>query len=116
MNESTRLGSIKQEILHLKNEVNTLMSNFKGEIQQKFATVNKRINTMESSVKTIISDQVSERIMRVKDSVIEALKENNLKMQKKVEIMEQQLLENKLYLNKLDQYNRRNNIEIQGIP
>ena len=30
--------------------------------------------------------------------------------------MEQQLLENKLYLNKLDQYNRRNNIEIQGIP
>ena len=30
--------------------------------------------------------------------------------------MEQQLLENKLCLNKLDQYNRRNNIEIQGIP
>ena len=86
MNESTRLGSIKQEILHLKNEVNTLMSNFKGEIQQKFATVNKRINTMESSVKTIISDQVSERIMRVKDSVIEALKENNLKMQKRLKL------------------------------
>ena len=86
MNESTRLGSIKQEILHLKNEVNTLMSNFKGEIQQKFATVNKRLNTMESSVKTIISDQVSERIMRVKDSVIEALKENNLKMQKRLKL------------------------------
>ena len=86
MNESTRPGSIKQEILHLKNEVNTLMSNFKGEIQQKFATVNKRINTMESSVKTIISDQVSERIMRVKDSVIEALKENNLKMQKRLKL------------------------------
>ena len=86
MNESTRLGSIKQEIIHLKNEVNTLMSNFKGEIQQKFATVNKRINTMESSVKTIISDQVSERIMRVKDSVIEALKENNLKMQKRLKL------------------------------
>ena len=86
MNESTRLGSIKQEILYLKNEVNTLMSNFKGEIQQKFATVNKRINTMESSVKTIISDQVSERIMRVKDSVIEALKENNLKMQKRLKL------------------------------
>ena len=86
MNESTRLGSIKQEILHLKNEVNTLMSNFKGEIQQKFATVNKRINTMESSVKTIMSDQVSERIMRVKDSVIEALKENNLKMQKRLKL------------------------------
>ena len=37
-------------------------------------------------------------------------------MQKKVEILEKQLLDNKPYLNKLDQYNRRNNIEIQGIP
>ena len=55
--------------------------------------------------------------MKVKDSVIEALKEDNLiKMQKKVEILEEQLSENRLYLNKLDQYNRRNNIEIQVIP
>ena len=30
--------------------------------------------------------------------------------------MEEQLSENKLYLNKLDQYNRRNNIKIQEIP
>ena len=72
-----------------------------------------------NSVKTFILDLVSESIMKIKDykiKVIEDLQENNLKMQKKVEILEKQLLENKPYLNKLDQYNRRNNIEIQGIP
>ena len=71
-----------------------------------------------NSIKTFILDLVSESIMKIKDykiKVIEDLQENNLKMQKKVEILEKQLLENKPYLNKLDQYNKRNNIEIQGI-
>ena len=47
MNESTRFGSIQQEILDLKNAVITLISNFKDEIHQKFETMNNRINTME---------------------------------------------------------------------
>ena len=37
--------------------------------------------------------------MKVKDSVIEILKEANLKMQKKFEIVEEQASGNKLYLN-----------------
>ena len=80
MSESTRLGSIKQDILDLKNEVSTLMSNFKDKIQQKFETMTNRLNTKENSIKTIILDQVSEIIVKVKDSVIEALKEDNLQM------------------------------------
>ena len=80
MSESTTLGSIKQDILDLKNEVSTLMSNFKDEIQQKFETMTNRLNTKENSIKTIILDQVSEIIVKVKDSVTEALKEDNLKM------------------------------------
>ena len=80
MSESTTFGSIKQDILDLKNEVSTLMSNFKDEIQQKFETMTNRLNTKENSIKTIILDQVSEIIVKVKDSVTEALKEDNLKM------------------------------------
>ena len=72
-------------ILNIKNEVSTLISNFKDEIPQKFETINNRLNTVENSIKTIISDQVSESIMKVKDSVIETLKEDNIKMQNKVE-------------------------------
>ena len=40
--------------------------------------------------------------MKVKYSVIETLKEDNIKMQNKVEILKEQPSENKLYLNKLD--------------
>ena len=56
------------------------MSNFKDDIQQKFETMNNRLNTKENSIKTIILDQVSESIVKVKDSVTEVLKEDNLKM------------------------------------
>ena len=74
--------------------------------------MNNRLVTMENSIKSIISDQVSESIMKVKDSVIEALKEDNLKLQKKVEYLEEQLSHNDTQINKLDQHNRRNSIEI----
>ena len=105
-----------QEFLDHKNEVGAFNSNMKDEIQQKFETINNRVNTMENSIKTISSFQVSESIMKVKDSVIDALQDDNLKMQKEVEILEEKLSENKLCLIKLDQYSRRSNIEIEGLP
>ena len=55
------------------------MLNFNDEIQKKFEIMNNRLNKMEDSIKTIISDQVSESTMKVKDSVTEALKEDNLR-------------------------------------
>ena len=45
--------------------------------------MNKKLYTVENSIKTIIADQVSEIIIKVKDSVIEALNLDKLKMQKK---------------------------------
>ena len=92
-----------QEFLDHKNEVGAFNSNMKDEIQQKFETINNRVNTMENSIKTILSFKVSESIMKVKDSVIDALQDDNLKMQKEVEILEEKLSENKLCLIKLDQ-------------
>ena len=92
-----------QEFLDHKNEVGAFNSNMKDEIQQKFETINNRVNTMQNSIKTILSFKVSESIMKVKDSVIDALQDDNLKMQKEVEILEEKLSENKLCLIKLDQ-------------
>ena len=92
-----------QEFLDHKNEVGAFNSNLKDEIQQKFETISNRVNTMENSIKTISSFQVSESIMKVKDSVIDALQDDNLKMQKGVEILEEKLSENKLCVIKLDQ-------------
>ena len=45
------------------------------------AASNTRLNTMESTIKLITSDQVSGYIMKAKDSVIENHKEDNLKVQ-----------------------------------
>ena len=54
--------------------------------------------------------------MSIKNTIIDALKEENLKLQNKIKKLEDQLLEINQKSNHLDQYNRRNNLEIQGIP
>ena len=53
--------------------------------------------------------------MSIKNTIIDALKEENLKLQNKVKKLEEQLLEIDQKSYHLDQYSKRN-IEIQGIP
>ena len=52
----------------------------------------------------------------IKNRIIDTVKEKNLKLQNKVKKLEEQLLETDQKNNHLDQYSRRNNLEIQGIP
>ena len=54
--------------------------------------------------------------MSVKDSIIEVLKAENLKLKSRIDSLEEKIIELDISRNKLDQYTRRNNIEIQGIP
>ena len=54
--------------------------------------------------------------MSSKNTIIDALKEENLKLQNKVKKIEEQLLEVDQKNNHLDQCSGRNNLEIQGIP
>ena len=54
--------------------------------------------------------------MSIKNTIIDALKEENQKLQNKVKKLEEQFLEIDHKSNHLDQYSRRNNFEIQGIP
>ena len=54
--------------------------------------------------------------MSIKDSIIDALKEENFRLRQKVEHLENKVLDIEIAENKLEQYTRRNNIEIQGIP
>ena len=52
----------------------------------------------------------------MKDSTIEALKEENIKLHKKCENLETRLFDLEKASNKQDKYTRRNNLEIHGIP
>ena len=63
-----------------------------------------------------IRDIVTERISKVKDSIIEALREENIKLQMKCKSLEAKLFESQKASNKQDQYSRRNNLKIHGIP
>ena len=53
--------------------------------------------------------------MSIKDSIIDALKEEGFRLQQQVQHLENNLWDTEIAENKLEQHTRRNNIEIQGI-
>ena len=114
--DNTRLGGIKQDIQDFKNDFNSLLSSLKDEIQSKIENINTRLNQIESNLESNITEQVNKSILKAKDPIITALKDENKMSRVKFEILEKKLAENYKSFNKPDQYNRRNNLEIQGIP
>ena len=112
----TRLGGIKQEFQEFKNSFQVMISDLKLDMERKFENTNKRLQELNDHLKTNIVDQMNESVMSIKDTIIDALKEDNAQLGNKVELLEKKLTEVEISRNKLEQYTRRNNIEIQGIP
>ena len=71
---------------------------------------------LKKNTQKSVTEEVNQSIMSTKNMIIDALKEENLKLQNKVKKSEEQLLEIDQNSNHLDQYDRRNNLENQGIP
>ena len=117
---NTRLGGVKQELQDLKKDVNSSLADFKASIDTKFDVISNRLNAIEENfqrhVNDIITKELNESVMSIKDSIIDALKEENFRLQQKVQHLENKLSDIEIAENKLEQYTRRNNIEIQGIP
>ena len=116
MAENTRLGGIKQEFQEFKNSFQVMISDLRLDMERKFENTNKRLEELNDHLKTNIVDQMNESMMSIKDTIINTLKEDNARLGNKVELLEKKLTEVEISLNKLEQYTRRNNIEIQGIP
>ena len=112
----TRFSGIKQDLLDFKNEINSVLANIKTEMQSKFDDSNNRLNVIENNIKSSINDQVNEISSDSKDSIINALKDDNKKLRSKIEDLDMKLHETELCLNRLGQYNRRNKIEILDLP
>ena len=70
---------------------------------------------MESSIQGRFDDLKGE-ILNLKDIVIKNLLEENKNLNAKIKQLEAQVIQNEKSLNSLDQYGRRNNLEITGIP
>ena len=72
--------------------------------------------TIKSSFKENLDDLVVESLSKIKDSINEALREENSLLHQKNEKLESRISVLETDLNKLDQYSRCNNLDIQGIP
>ena len=95
----------------LKNPFKILESS----IDLKFEGIYHRLSSYEQNLQPNITAIVNKSIMSIKDSIIEALEEENQNLWKKVNELEEKLMPVEMSRNKLDQYNRQNNVEMQGI-
>ena len=59
---------------------------------------------------------MNESVISIKDKIIDPLKKDNAQLRNKLELLEKKLHEVEISHNNLEQYTRRNNIEIQSIP
>ena len=71
--------------------------------------VNNKLNEIENHIKSNITEQINESKISIKESIVNALKS-------KVLNSEHNLSQSEACISSLDQYNQRNNLEIQGIP
>ena len=116
MVENTRLGGIKQEFQEFKNSFQVMICDLRLDMERKFENTNKRLQELNDHLKTNIVDQMNESILSLKDTIIDALKEDNGQLRNEVELLEKKLTEVGISHHKLEQYTRRNNIEIRGMP
>ena len=104
----------------LQKDVSSSLADFKASIDTKSDVISNRLNAIEKNfqrhVKGIITKELNEIVISIKDSITDALKEKNFRLQQKVQHLEKKLSDIEIAENKLEQYTRRNNIEIQGIP
>ena len=99
----TQLGGVKQEIQDLKSGFESSMNQFKVSIDSKFREINLQLKDIKESFASTVNDIVKETILKVKDSIIKALKEENIELQKNCENLEARLFDLKKASNKQDQ-------------
>ena len=79
-------------------------------MDQKSKNINRQLINIKHDLKNI-EDKISGTLSKIKDSIIEALKEENLKLQENVESLENRIPELETDSNKQDQYHKRNIIQ-----
>ena len=79
------LSDMKQDLVDFKNNFNSSLSCLKNSIDQKLNNINSRLDQIEVNMQKNITDVVNESIMSVKDSIIDALKAESMKLKSRVE-------------------------------
>ena len=59
---------------------------------------------------------LKDEVTNLKDIIIKNLQDENKRLKTKVNVLENKIIDLEIQNNNLDQYSRRNNVEISGIP
>ena len=81
---NTNLSGVKQELSVFKSAFSSSFEKLKDSIIVKFSDINARLDKIEGNIKKSVTEEVNESIMSIKNTIIDALKEENLKLQNKV--------------------------------
>ena len=84
----------------------------KNEFQDALASLEVNLNSSIKSIKSDLKDEIN----NLKDVIIKRLQDENVILRNRCSNLEQKLIEFETFTNKLEQYDRRNNIVISGIP
>ena len=94
---------MKQEISDMKNDFMKSSDSLKLDINDKFININDKLVTIKSGFKENLDHLVAESISKIKNSIIEALREENSLLHQKIEKLESRISVLETNLNKQDQ-------------
>ena len=100
---STRNAGMKQEISDMKNDFMKSSDSLKLDINDKFININDKLVTIKSGFKENLDHLVAESLSKIKNSIIEALREENSLLHQKIEKLESRISVLETNLNKQDQ-------------
>ena len=84
---NARNVGMKQEILDMKSDFVNSLDGLKSDICSKFSNINNQLVIVKHDLKLRMEDIVFESLLKVKDSIIEALSGDNAKLHERVENM-----------------------------
>ena len=82
---------MKQEISDMKNDFVKSLDSLKLDINDKFNNINDKLVTIKSGFKENLDDLVAESLSKIKDSIIEVLREENSLLHQKIEKLDSQI-------------------------
>ena len=106
---------MKQKISDMKNEFLKSLDSLKLDINKKLKNINDKLVTIKSGFKENLDDLKAESLSKIEDSIIKPLCQENSSLHQKIEKLESHISVLETDLNKHNQYNRRYNLDIQGI-
>ena len=86
---NTRLSGVKQELSAFKSKFSFPSVKLKDILTVKLSDINDRLDEIEKKIKKSVTEEVNERIMSIKTTIIVALKKENPKLQNKVKKLEE---------------------------